>query len=521
MEDQPPKNARKSLQGSSGSGFPFPFPFGWAQIEPTSYFFLCLTVATQLTTLWITWDVWQHRGLSFAVPNLPWYGAPPQFNFGWLLVASLFLVLLSPRYWGTLVHIALLIAAICCDQLRCQPQILSVAVLMVACVYPSARKIGVWFLITMWLWAGIHKLLSPDWTGEVSYYMLLQLKSDGDGFRVSDYHAIFAWFGTCAEIGLGLLAWRRPKVAAFGCIAMHLGITMFLIVINWNFSVLPWNLCTAAVGAWLLWNVEEEGKPVSFPQSLPAKISVALLLLTPIGFYFGMVRHSLCHVLYSGNVPDAIISNAEGSEICVAFDTLRVPFPHERKAYLDLFELTGQPGDKLHIREYRRLLKSGYFEISKTGNAVEISVDEFFSTVDGAIEAVAHDDRRKRYLLAKHFYRGKKGLKEGATNIGTIKVPKAGGMVWAIVFDPQYFEPSVLEHLDGLPNLEQVQLGDCGIENDDLKYLSGLRHLQGVGLNRTRITDAGLVHLKDLPMLSYIEFIGTEITPEAAAEITK
>ena len=492
---------------------------GPLQIGNVNFSFLLLTVIAQAATVFITWDVWQVRELSAAIPNLPWLPDTPQFNFGYVLIATLVVTLISPRNLGLLIHLIFLTIAIASDQLRCQPQIIAIAVLMTACVFANLKRITVWYLVAMWLWAGTHKLLSPDWLGEVSYYMLLRNEFDWGSFHAWDFHYSFAIVVAVAELGLGLIAWRRPRIAAPICFISHLGIAGFLIFIDWNFSVLPWNFCTAFVGAWLLWTIDKADSSLRLPASKVSQAVVIALLIIPIGFYFGFVRHSLAHVLYSSNFPDAVITTADGARKCEGIKELRVPFPHEKMAFLDLFNLTGRPGQKLAIREYRGGLSNRYFVMDKKNKAREISRDEFMESQNETLAGIPFDDRRKLFQLDKAFHVANAGLAKDDPEVAKILKRESGQMAWAIQFGPTTFERQWLTLLDGLPNLEQIQLAGCDIADQDLKHLSKLIRLQGIGLSNTGITDAGLKYLEELPLLNYIDRDRTQITQDAVNRV--
>lgn len=497
----------------------FRFKLGPQQIGRVNYFFLLLAVLCQAATILITWKVWQVRGLETVVPNLPWFGTPPQFNFGWLLLASLVLMLISPKHYGFVFHLLVLFLAIATDQLRCQPQLISTVFLMAACIFPSAKQFGVWLLIAMWFWAGLHKLLSPDWYGEATYYMLLRQQIKWGANGLVDYNALLATVVAFSELGLGVLAWRRPRIAALFCFLLHGGIATFLIVTNWNFSVLPWNFCIATVGVWLFWTSNGIASPMSLPKSVAGKLAVAIMLLSPVGFYFGIVRYSLCHVLYSANFPDAVITRADGPKVYETIKELRVPFPHEPKAFIDLFQLTGKRGDKLHIREYRSWVSSRYFEMSQQRTVVEISRDQFFDGSQSTVSGIEFDDRRKRFQLFKEFRNANANLEEGDNSLAQIGRRSRHEMVSAIKFTPNKNQEQSYELIEGLPNLELIQLSGSNITDDELRHVSGAMRLRLIGLNDTAITNEGLKYLADLPELETIYFQRTKITQEAVDDL--
>ena len=88
-------------------------------------------------------------------------------------------------------------------------------------------------------------------------------------------------------------------------------------------------------------------------------------------------------------------------------------------------------------------------------------------------------------------------------------------MSWAIKFSPDKNKKQSYALIDGLPNLEQIQLSGSNITDDQLRVVSSARHLRGIGLDDTAITDEGLKHLEGLPMLETIQAEGTSITDEA------
>lgn len=376
------------------------------------------------------------------------------------------------------------------------------------------RRVGVWFLVVMWFWAGLHKLLSPDWMGHVSFRLL-----SNDPIRSRDMYDVFAFFVAASEIGLAVLAILKPRWGAYACVALHVGITVFLLLIRWNFSVIPWNLSTALVGAWLLWSASTDNVRLRLPEHVWGKVTIGVLLLIPIGFYFGWVRHCFAHVLYSDNLPKAVITHAnpnaqnsshgyfgqEEIELLKSWKTLNVPFPNVQQAYRDYFIASANPGDKMHILEPRKALSSHYYKLTDRRTIKELTAKEFFELRPNTLRGVAYDDQRKLFQLELG----------GAT----LKKRSEDEMIFAIRFDPEKFKPEMLQLLDGLPNLEEIQLAGCDLHDDDLKPIGQLRKLVGIGLSDTPITDRGLEHLKELPILVIIEHDNTQITDAALKQL--
>lgn len=473
----------------------------WAvgQIGYENYFFLAICVFAQLLTVLITWPLWEIRQSPI---NLPWINAMPQIPFGILIIASLVGVLVSPRRYGLAMHLAVLLAAVLSDQTRCQPQVLWVAVLSIACVFGRAKQFCVWALVALWLWAGIHKAISSEWYQGNAYQLMVQAGLE-DPLR---WYYWFALLVTISEIAQGVLAIFRPRVAAITCALLHLGIAGFMVFIDYNHSVLPWNVCTAIVGTWLMRKaVIVKNVPWKHALAIPALAppngsrwfgwcTVAALLILPAGFYTGHLRHCFAHVLYSGGLPLASISKTDGTvDQLLGWDVIRVPFPHEPSAFRDYFSLTAAPGEKLHIHEIRPWLSSHYYLLDDRRQLQEISRTEFFAD-DSGVGGIGCDDRTATFEL----------IENGAN----MKRRTADAMIFAISFTPEYFSAGLLELVNDLPNIEEIQLRGCDVRDDDLKRIVTLNRLRGIGLNQTPITHSGLKHLSEMKRLSLIEYNG-------------
>ena len=113
---------------------------------------------------------------------------------------TLVVVLLRPRY-GAVLHVVTLVLACLSDQFRMQPQIFGLAVLILSCSFESGLRMGRWVLASTWLWAGIHKLISPDWLGHHAWSLLEQAGLDPNGLYVP--FSLIVAFG---ELALGLAA---------------------------------------------------------------------------------------------------------------------------------------------------------------------------------------------------------------------------------------------------------------------------------------------------------------------------
>ena len=130
--------------------------------------FRTLVVACQAATLWITWPLWQVRDSPPMLPAL----SLPAFDLGWLLICSLLLVLVAPLPGITLQTI-LLLYAVLIDQTRLQPGVVSLLFLLWGTVpNPTAQGFARAHLLTLWLFAGFHKLLSPAFMNDTAPRLL-------------------------------------------------------------------------------------------------------------------------------------------------------------------------------------------------------------------------------------------------------------------------------------------------------------------------------------------------------------
>ncbi|MFG0264378.1 MAG: hypothetical protein ACF8AM_04395, partial [Rhodopirellula sp. JB055] len=329
---------------------------------------LLFGVVCQCITIAITWPLWQVRELP---PHLPTFDLPP-VSFGWILVASLAWVVVRPRA-GLMVHLSVLVVAAVWDQFRLQPQFFSIAVLMAACVWGSWHRIARWSLVSTWVWAGVHKFLSPDWFGYASHWLVDRSGLDAD--------ATCLWFAgaiAAVELVVGLLAIFRPRWAAPACAAMHLGIALVIspLVLDWNESVLPWNLSVAVIGSWVTLTTGAWWPVRGWERAL-----AAFALVYPVGFYVGCVDHGFAGVLYSGSLPQGLVSSRDGVRPVEGWGELHVPFPKERRTIRIHFEQVAEPGDKLHLADVRPWLDDAFYVLGSQRRAIEISRDEFFAGI--------------------------------------------------------------------------------------------------------------------------------------------
>ena len=478
------------------------------QLDATRYWMLVCATVAQLATVIITWELWHAR---HDPPNLPLIDVP-QISFGIWMVFSLLLVLFKPRT-GFWVHVIIITAASLFDQFRMQPQFLALVLLMWAAIYETGTRIGRWFLAALWIWAGIHKLLSPHWFAHAGHWMLTAMQFD-DTFA-NQWHTQYAMVVGLSEIAVGLAAIIRPRLAAYLGAAMHLSIFFLLIYIDWNFSVLPWNLATAIVGAWMLLNVsqsdtESRHRWIEF-------VAAGVFFVAPVGFFWGMLDHGYANVLYSDFVPRALITSKESLREVSGWHPIHVPFPYERRTHRQFFESLAGEGDKLHIHDPRPALEDLYF-VMRDGQAVRISKEDFFSDVDDSVAGIAIDDRHARFWLRRRGTIKRRWYRD----IERTDRRRSDSLVsYAYQMNPETYSVETLKLLTGLPNLEQLQLSGCPVIDSDLAVLSGLTNLSGLGLSNTSVTDEGLRHLEKLPKIRILEVENTRVSPDGLKRLQK
>ena len=328
-----------------------PLPFRW------------LVVGAQAVTLWLTWPVWQNRTMPPMLPALD----IPCYDMAWPLLGSLALVIVAP-VWGVALHGVLLAAAIAMDQMRLQPEVISLWILMLATLpAPSAKLIGRMHLVSLWFFSGFHKLFSAGYYEMMHarlWQRLLPATGPGTAFWLSLLLAVL-------EMLLGLLAWlpRTRRLAAIIAVPLHAGIIATLYFLDWNWAVWPWNVALAGAGFGLLWSWRENVLSDLATVRWPAKIVACFLLVSPLGYYLGVVDAYLAYCFYSANIP---LATWNGGQI-VASTMYRgpkdnpnqlyvgVPIPPTHRTYEAFFHALAKPGDKLEIHDPRWCAKQfGY-----------------------------------------------------------------------------------------------------------------------------------------------------------------
>ena len=449
------------------------------------YAALCLAVCCQAATILISWPAWN---LRTAPPNLPLLPVP-EVSFGIPLLISLAATLVWPVR-GAIAHAVLLTLAIAADQYRLQPQVLSLAVLMFACTCDVGTWLGRWYLAAMWLWAGLHKFLSPEWYGWQAWTFLSEC-----GLPADDWHLPFAIAVATVETALGVIAMISPRRAAIPCLVLHLGLLAMLspLMRDFNASVWPWNLATALVGAWIL------RRDMAAPSGWLPGLAIAALLILPAGYFANLVNPHLAFVLYSGNMPHAYHTSQAGVRQLDGWATgLTVPFPDSPRLLVQLFRQTAAAGDKLHVLDPRWRLPDRYFVMQPDGAVQEISRARFLSSSpqSGEVVGIEVADPSLVWSLAQQG----------------VKLKLEAGLVVSAALAGKHADDALVARLAGLPSLQELRIADGAVTGETLAALASLEYLEVLEIDRCPLTGAGARQIASLPAIRWLRLADVPVT---------
>lgn len=302
-----------------------------------------------------TWSLWSARDVP---ANLPIAGALPSISVGWLVLACCVLVVARPRE-GIVVNAVVLALAMALDQLRLQPEFVSVAVLLVATgPWRLSRVLGWGALSSLWLWAGIGKLLSAD------FEPIAELATSRLG--VGGLAGLAVWaipFGEIA-LGLGALVARTRRWAGWAGAALHL-VAPFALDLTSRSPIFWWNLGLAAAAVVLLALEAPAPDPRPLPSPALARGLLVVLFTYPALAYIGTIDPYLGHHLYSGDVPTAVVCRTDGTDdtasavacsdfgILATRGALGVPIPPTARMFERWFVAGCTPGEQLQVTGMR------------------------------------------------------------------------------------------------------------------------------------------------------------------------
>lgn len=308
-----------------------------------------LLVGGMILTILLTWDLWQTRVYP---PMLEVSGLSlPQLGVGVPLIAALVCSLFRPRL-GVAIFAAVLAYSFLADQTRLQPEVLSLAVLLVTTVLgPAGPPLARTHLASLWCWAGVHKLLSVGFVHGSGAWMFGALP-----IRPAALADSFGWLVAGLELSVGILV-AVPRTRRIGvAVALFLhGMILYVLSpfgYGHNEAVWPWNLAVPLVAVALFWP-----RPAAAGLGIRGRrlvaLACALLALFPAGFYAGVVDTYAAHGLYSD-----IQATAFCAPMCTkgwqdTFWALAVPLPPEPRLYRAYFDRTCTAGERLVVSPRR------------------------------------------------------------------------------------------------------------------------------------------------------------------------
>ena len=308
--------------------------------------------ASQIATVLLTWKLWEVREYPPLVPLLP----VPQLDMAGVMLAAIGISFFFPRC-GLPIQAVTLLWAIISDQCRIQPQMISMLYLSCGTI-PRCRGgvvVARASLIALWFFSGIHKLTSPAFFMEGVPWLLGSLGLPQQG--VLPILCGLAIGGTEVFLGIGCLIPSLRSTVAVSALVFHTATFVALspLGIDWNPEVLPWNMALACSGLALIAPWKDLPVGIAWKSSSRiARIAVVILLVSPVGYWFGVVDAYLAHCLYSENTPRAFACTPFGRRniqfVCL---DAGVHVPPAHRLFRPLFLSVGQIGEWLEIEDPR------------------------------------------------------------------------------------------------------------------------------------------------------------------------
>ena len=303
-------------------------------------------------TVALTWPLWQTRESPPMLPLLPIW----QIDMGWPLVFACAALAISPTA-GFALCWAMFAWAIASDQTRLQPQIPSMLLLSFSTMGSKGSElIARASLISLWFFAGVHKLLSPDY-----YTQLIPWLLGAEWQGTWGYAAGVVLAFSESLLAVLCLVPRSRTMAALLTFAIHAGVLALLspAFLNWNSAVWPWNVVLAIAGPNVVLRWRGWGLGDSWSESPTwAKCWAVALLFMPAGYWLGVVDANLAACLYANNTPKAFVCTAfdrtSVNEFC---ETLNVPLPPAHRLYRPFFLGVGRAGTWLEVDDPRTIAR--------------------------------------------------------------------------------------------------------------------------------------------------------------------
>ncbi len=310
-----------------------------------------ILVAAQVATVLITWPSWQRHEVPPMLPLLP----VPQVDVGIPLLITLALVFLRPLVGLSLLGL-LLGYAFVADQSRMLPHTISLYLLTWGTVgRPEGTLIARAALVSLWFFAGLHKLTSPEFFRETAPWLLWSIFPSADGRWAAGLGGAIGGTEVMLAVGSFLPVWRRATAIA-ACLFHTTTVALLSpLVMNWDPGVWPWNAALAGVSPLLLFPWQGRWLGDLWPQAARwARRGAVVLLLLPLGYWFGIVDAHFAHCLYSPNTPRAFVCTTfSRTDIRVICEQLGVQVPPAHRHFDRLFLGVGRAGEWMEVEDPR------------------------------------------------------------------------------------------------------------------------------------------------------------------------
>lgn len=243
-----------------------------------------------------------------AFPLLPLMGAAHVAGAvlwqGLLVVVPVLAALLFPKKKiFPLLTIGALALLCCLDLSRLQPWVWCYFLILSLGVLKGDATAFRLLLAGIYTWSGLNKLSPYFAEGNFSWFC--------EAFALTKNAAHWPALGYGVAIletalGLGLIWPKTSKIAAWGLVAMHALILVFLVKLQWNYVVIPWNIALAVM-LWLLvvsGRFDNKALIIKSLVNWPAAV-LLLVWVFPALYWLGMWPYTLSWQLYSNNQAEA------------------------------------------------------------------------------------------------------------------------------------------------------------------------------------------------------------------------
>ena len=266
----------------------------------------------------MSWPLWNETA-RFWFPTLPVWGeavAPPILgSFAHFvgpigLVTLLALMFLFPgKKWLLGLSSIWLIGLCAFDLNRLQPWVWFYLMVFVVVFFEkkeneiSTANAFRWLLAGVYFWSGFNKLTPYFAEDNFAWFC--------DAFALTQSFGHYPTLGYAIALfemsfAAGLLLKKTRPFFRWIAIGFHSVIILFLLKLNWNWVVIPWNVAMAGM-VWVVTTSKGRGD-VTLSQNalnLPAFLGLGLAWLTPILYFFHLWPHTLSWQLYSNTQPEA------------------------------------------------------------------------------------------------------------------------------------------------------------------------------------------------------------------------